>query len=323
VTGRIIAADRWRVIIRVTEAATGLQIWGDCCDGHRSDPLVLQDRVIACVMRSVPPRIRGCEIDRVRRMPPQDLDAYGLAMRAFPLVLASEADATQRALGLLQRAMEIDPDYGLAAALASWCHAQLVMHNSTNTPSEERGRALGLAQRAAILDADDPLALTARGAVHTMAGNFGAAEAMLARALARDPNCGWAWARSGWLNSYRGRSELAIGQFRRAIMLDPSAANANNFVGIGSAHFGAGRYGAAARWLRKALVDQPGMLWPNRTLSVSYARLGERNKAVDALEALRRYSPDLTVGRVVAALPFRRDYLACLADGLGSLGLPP
>jgi tetratricopeptide (TPR) repeat protein len=146
---------------------------------------------------------------------------------------------------------------------------------------------------------------------------------LLARALALDPTSAWAWGRSGWLNSYLGNSDVAIEHFGRAISLEPtSPSNANNFVGIGSAHFDMGRYDAAAFWMRKALLEQPGTLWANRTLSVSYARLGERLKALDALEALRRYCPDLTVGQVVAAIPFRPSYLDRLGEGLCALGLP-
>jgi hypothetical protein len=74
--------------------------------------------------------------------------------------------------------------------------------------------------------------------------------------------------------------------------------------------------------MRKALVEQPGTLWANRTLSVSFARLGERIKALDALQGLRRYCPDFTVSQVVAAIPFREDYLDRLGGGLNDLGLP-
>jgi tetratricopeptide (TPR) repeat protein len=156
-----------------------------------------------------------------------------------------------------------------------------------------------------------------------MAGEFDAADALVTRALALDPSCGWAWGRSGWLKSYSGKPQAAIAHFRRALSLDPpSAAKANSFIGIGSAHFDAGRYDAATTWMRRALLEQPNALWANRTLSVSYLRLGERRKALQSLEALRRYSPDLTVGRVVTAIPFRPGYLHRLAEGLNALGLP-
>lgn len=324
-TGRIIRdGARLRFVVRVVDAVTARHIWGDSYDGERGDLFELQDRVIQGVVRAIPPRVRGCEIERAQRADPRDLDAHGLAMRAFPLVLASQPEAARRALELLYRAIEIDPDDALAAALAAWCHGQLVMYNGTPAPAEDRSCALRLARRAAIFDSGDPLALTARGAVHMMAGELDAADALLARALALDPASGWAWGRSGWLNSYRGRPQLAIAHFRRAIALDPpSSANANSFVGIGSAHFHARRYDAAASWMRKALRAQPSALGANRTLSASYARLGERLEGLRTLEALRRYCPDLTVGQVVAALPFRQDYLDRLGEGLSALGLPP
>ena len=177
---------------------------------------------------------------------------------------------------------------------------------------------------AAILDDGDPLVLTARCAVHTMAREFDVAEALVTRALALDPTSGWAWGRSGWLHSYRGNSETAIEHFGRALSLDPNiVSRANNLVGIGSAHFNAGRYDTAAYWLRSATLEQPGTGWANRSLSVSYARLGHRLKALESLETLRRFCPDLTVGRVVAAVPFGPDFLERLGEGLSELGLPP
>lgn len=324
-TGRIARAGaRLRFIVRVAESSTGHHVWGDSFEGEYDQPLDVQDRVVASVVRAILPSIRGAEIDRARRTPPQNLDAYGLAVRALPFVFASQPEASRRALELLHRAIEMDPDYGLATALAAWGHAQLVMYNGAPAPAEERTRALQLVQRAAILDDGDPLVLAAQCAVYTMAGEFDAAETLVARALALDPSFGWAWGRSGWLHSYRGNSETAIEHFGRALALDPNpASRANSFIGIGSAHFNAGRYEAAVSWLRSALLEQPGASWANRSLSVSYARMGDQLKALDSLDALRRACPDLTVSQVVAAVPFRPDFLDRLGGGLSGLGLPP
>jgi tetratricopeptide (TPR) repeat protein len=156
-----------------------------------------------------------------------------------------------------------------------------------------------------------------------MTSEFDLAETLVARALAIDPTSGWAWGRSAWLNSYRGHSDTAIAQFRRALLTDPKPARANDFVGIGTAHFNLGRYEASASWLRRAQREQPGTVWANRSLSVSYLRSGERLKAKESLEALRRSSPDLTVGQVLGAVPFRPDFLERLGNGLSDLGLPP
>jgi adenylate cyclase len=316
--------ERVRIIMRLLETATRAHIWGDSYDGEASDLLGLQNRVTEGVVKAILPNIRGAEIDRARRKRPQDLDAYDLTMRAFSFVFASNPNATRQALDLLHRAIEVDPDYALATALAAWGHAQLAVHNATPSPGEEKKRALQLAERAGILDLDDPQVLTARCAVHTVAGQFDVAGTLIGRALAVDPLSGWAWERSGWLKTFSGQPEAGLSHLGRAMHLDPSCpSNANRFVGFGCANFDAGRYEDAAFWLRRALQEQPSTVWANRSLCVSYARLGERLAALDSLDALRRYCPDLTIGQVLASLPFTPDFMGRIAEGLDDLGLPP
>jgi adenylate cyclase len=318
-----IAGPRIRLLVRVAETATGAHVWGDCCDSDGADLFALQDRLIAGIVSAIVPNIRNSEIVRAQCASPRDLDARGLTMRALPLVFASRPTAAMRALELLQRASEIDPDYGLAAGLAAWCHGQFVMYNGSAAPPEDKACARRLAHRAAMLDADDPLVLTACCAVHTMMGEFEAADALLGRALQLEPSCAWAWGRSGWLNAYLGQADTAIAHFQRAIRLEPSSpSNANNLVGIAAAHFGAGRYEEAVVWTSKALREQPQLQWANRTLAASYARLGERTEALRCLDKLRRYSPDLTVGQVMDAVPFRQHHLDRLGEALHDLGLP-
>ena len=323
--GRITeSGDHVRIVIGLVEAATEQHIWGDSYDGANSELFALQDRVTEGVVRAVLPNIRNSEIARAQRRRPEELNAYELTMRALPFVLASNPEAATRALDLLERAMELDPDYGLATAMAAWSHAQRVLHNGAPDPTVEKARALLLAERAGILDPDDSMVLTARSGVHTMAGEFEAATALIARALALDPTCGWAWERSAWLKTFSCQPDVAIEHFGRAMQLDPcSASNGNRFVGVGSAHFDVGRYKAGAFWMRKAVLEYPGTAWVNRTLAVSYARLGERLAALDSLTALRRFNPHVTIGQIVSAIPFRRDFLDRVADGLDDLGLPP
>jgi TolB-like protein/AraC-like DNA-binding protein len=318
------AGDGVRVIVRLVDAATEHQLWGDSYDGDVVDPFGLQDRVTEGVVRAIVPNIRGAEIERARRKQPGDLDAHDLAMCALPFAFAANPDATRQGLDLLHRAMEIDPDYALPVALAAWCHAQLITHNGTQSPAEEKARALRLIERAAVLGTDDPLVATAQCAVYTMVGEHDIAAILLDRALALDPTSAWAWERSGWLKAYIGEADTAIRHFHRAIQLDAThSPNANRFVGIGCAHFDAGRYEAGAFWMRRATLEQPGTVWVNRTLAVSYARMGEDIAARDSLEALRRYRPDLTIAQIVGALPFRRGFMDRVAEGLHDLGLPP
>jgi adenylate cyclase len=275
-------------------------------------------------MRAVAPSIRGAEIQRARNKRPENLDTYDLTMRAFALASAASPSGARQGLELLDRAMELDPDYALPVAIAAWCHGQLVTYSGTITAAEEKARALALAERARVLDADDdPLVITARCAVHTMFNDFETGTFLLERALALDPTSSWAWERSGWLNMFSGRSAVAARHFKRAISLAPAPEqNALRYIGIGSACFDRGKYEEAAHWKRKAMLEEPGTAWVNRTLAVTYARLGDRSAAQKSLDAFRRCCPDITIRQIINAAPFRPDFWERIAEGLEDLGLP-
>jgi adenylate cyclase len=317
-------AMRLRVILRLVESVTGRHVWGDSFEGDQDQVFELQDRISEKIADVIPQGLRASEIAHARRARLLDLDAQGLTMRALPLVFASQPEATRRALELLHRAIEIDPDCALATALAAWCHSQLVMYNGTESPDEEKSQALRLVQRAAVFDDDDPLVLASRSAVHTMAGQFDLAESLVLRALALEPSFEWAWGRSGWLHAYKGEADRAIRHFQRALSLNKEkVSRANYFAGLGAAFFNAGRYDSAAFWLQRALYERPDMWWANRSLSVSHLRMGNRLKALESLDRLRRFCPDITVGQVVESVPFGSDFLERLGNGLSDLGLPP
>lgn len=313
-----------RIALQLVEVATGNLVWGETVSRRASRLVPLGAQAIERLCQAVVNRILRAEIDRAVRLPRRDLGTYGLGMRALDLTFRSRPDATRRALDLLHPAIERDPDNALTTALAAWAHAQLVMYSDSASPAQDRASAMAFNRRAALLDEHEPLVLTARSAVHTMAGEFDDAEALITRALKMNPVSGWAWGRSAWLRAYAGDYRRAIAHFERALRMPaPHGVRANALVGLGTAHFGQGDYTAAARWLQMALRENPGMWWANRSLSVSLARIGERKRACKALAKLRLHRPGLTVEAVVASVPFDERFLNRLGEGLDELGMPP
>src|SRR6201746_1230019 len=137
-------------------------------------------------------------------------------MRAMPHVWVLEKEESAKALELLEKALEIDPQYPLALSLAGWCHAQRSVYNWADDMSEAQATARSLAERAASMSGDDPVILAVLGAVHTFVRNLGTARVLLERAVALDPNAAWAWSRLGWIENYSDRPEKAIAHFERA-----------------------------------------------------------------------------------------------------------
>jgi hypothetical protein len=76
----------------------------------------LQDKITASVVGAIEPTLRKVEIERARRRPVENLDAYDLYLRALPHVYAFRPDENLAGLELLRKAIDLDPAYAPALA---------------------------------------------------------------------------------------------------------------------------------------------------------------------------------------------------------------
>jgi TolB-like protein/cytochrome c-type biogenesis protein CcmH/NrfG len=278
-------AERVRITAQLVEAETANHIWSTKVDGAASELFDLQDRIAAEVASAIQPSIRRAEIARARSKRPETLAAYDLVMRAFPHLWAHRPSDNAEAISLIERALQLEPDYGLAAALAAWAHGQQVAYNWTSDFDSERKAAAKLIEQATQTVHDNPTALTAlASAMMQTGGDVAQAAAFTDQALALDPNHAWAWMRRGFGQVYLGNPEEGLVAFERAARLsplDPFAFNVH--LGMGLAHFAAGRTQEAIALVRRALSERPGLLWPYRDLAVYHAHHGDLAAASEAL----------------------------------------
>ena len=90
-------------------------------DGSLEDVFDLQDKVASSVAGVIEPALQAAEIRRSAERPRSELTAYDLYLRALSLYETGRA-GVERALELLRQAIERDPGYGPALALAAHCH---------------------------------------------------------------------------------------------------------------------------------------------------------------------------------------------------------
>jgi adenylate cyclase len=317
------AAHRVRITVQLIDATNGAHVWADRIDGSLEDIFELQDRVTERVAGALQPSIRSAEVERARRKPPQDLNAYDLTMRAMPQVWALEKEASARALELLEQALAIDPSYPLALSLAGWCYGQRMVYNWTEDIEDARRRALQTAEKAVELGGDDPLILAVLGAVYTFVHDLGRARILLERAVTLDTNLAWAWSRLGWLDVYDDRPEQAIESFERALRLSPlDPMNFNNYAGLGAAHQNAGRYDEAMAFFRRALAERPNIPWVRRATVCTLVGMGRLEDAKAELKLLLDAYPGLTIRQYRAAVPYSPATLDSHCARLREAGLP-
>jgi adenylate cyclase len=88
------------------------------------------------------------------RRRPENLSAYDFYLRALPQISTPEGVA--EAIKLAHRALELDPRFGAAAALAGIGHMLNVLWDYAIDPQFERKEAVRLSRLALSLDHDDP-----------------------------------------------------------------------------------------------------------------------------------------------------------------------
>jgi AraC-like DNA-binding protein/tetratricopeptide (TPR) repeat protein len=312
-----------RLTLRLIEAATGHHLSAYRSDGALDDGSSSREHLATRIAAALQPFVRLAEIEHARRKPDADLSPHDLALRAMPHVLALDADGNARALDLLERAMDRDPDHALATALAAWAYGQRVVYHFAPMPTEDRARSAELARKAQAL-AGDATALAVLGNALTFLHDLDAADLVIRKALSVDGGSAWAWSRSGWIDVYKGDAESAIERLKIALDLAPNDSLAfNSMVGIGCAHFGAGRYAEAAHWQQRALIEHPSATWIHRTMCPAYVLVGAESEARRSVTALRQHYPELTVSEVQQGLPpLPRAYCDLVFDALHTVGLP-
>jgi len=118
------AGGRVRITAQLIDALIGAHLWADRFEGSLDEVFELQDRVAISVAGVIEPTLRQAEIERARHKRPDSLDAYDLYLRALPFAYTSMPEDADRALGFLEQAIKLEPDFAVAHAIIAWCQEQ-------------------------------------------------------------------------------------------------------------------------------------------------------------------------------------------------------
>jgi TolB-like protein/Flp pilus assembly protein TadD len=319
------SANKIRVTGQLIDAATGAHLWADRFDGTLQDIFDLQDEVTSKVVGALAPKVEQAEIERAKRKPTDNLDAYDYYLRGLSFVTQTTREANSEALQLFRKAIELDRDFAAAQGMAAWCYMVRKVNGWMADAEGEVNEATQLARRATLLGRDDAVALCWGGfALAYVAGDLENGAAFVNQALALNPNLATAWGFSGWLKIILGQPDAAIECLENAKRLNPLARTLFNIQsGLAWAHFFAGRYDEACSWVQGALRDQPNYLGTVRIAAASFALAGRLEDARFWVARLRELDPALRISNLRTRLPpLRLEDLERYEEGLRQAGLP-
>jgi TolB-like protein len=319
------AASRVRITGQLIDATTGGHLWADRFEGTLGDIFDLQDQLTEKVVGAIAPQLERAEIERAKQKPTKSLDARDYYLRGMANLHRGTRDSTDEALAQFYHALQLDPDFASAYAMAAWCHLWRKANGWMTDRSQEVAEGARLARRAVDLGKDDAVALARSGsALSHFGGDPDSCIALLDRALVLNPNLAAAWFLGGFLKVWHGEPDDAIERFARAMRLSPLDPEMYRMqAGMAVAHLFAGRFDAASSWAEKAFRDLPSFLVVVAIIAASHALAGRADEARRAMDHLRQLDPTLRVSNLADWLPIRRpEDLATFASGLRKAGLP-
>ena len=291
------SGDRIRVSTHLTEAVGGTVVWAESQERRISEVFDLQDEIAGRVLGAIEPGLRRSEIERIRRKRPEDLDAYDLVLRALPYVYKLMPEGCAPAIPLLQKSLELEPDYALAHATLAWCHH--VRFSRGGLATAERHASIRHARAAVALGADDALALAIGAFVLWFdAHEIEAAFDLFDRALSLSPSNVMALATSAVALAWSGRATLAAERALRALQLSPfDALRYLAHQALSGANFQLRNYEHAHVDARRAVESIPGFSVPYAYLCAAQVRLERLDDARDTVRRMLGIDPGFSISR--------------------------
>lgn len=317
--------NRLRITGQLIEAETGAHLWADRYDGDLEDVFELQDKITESVVGAIEPSLRLAEIERSKRKPPRDIDAYDLYLQALPLLFAIRPEPNKQALDLLHRAIELDPDYALALAYLAWGYEERVTRVWGDYGKDDIATAIALARRAISIDRDDVFVLAVAGFVLVMlARDYSQGLETVMRARELNPNIAFVSSLIGAALNICGNPEEGLICIEDAIRVSPGDPGAFIFhAAAAMAHLMCGRPAEAYDQSSKAARIYADWDTTYRIMAPALVQLGRMDEARVAVGRLMELAPGVTVSRLRERWPMRdRQALNLFLDGLRAAGLP-
>ncbi len=286
------AGDRVRVAVKLTDATDGAQVWADRFEDTLEDVFALQDQVALSVAGKIEPAVQAAEIRRASARPTENLGSYELYLRAWALERTFVKANVVEALGLLDRAIALDPDFAPALTLAAICHRAIINFRWSDDPQSHRRRGIELAHRALKNVGDDATVIAQVTSVLAyLERNQAVVLDLLGRAIALNPGSSTVWFYSGVFRLQGGQTELGMEHLETAMRLNPMGPNRANLMGfMGMGRFQQGRFSEAVPLLREQ-VQQTDSPRGYAFLAASLGHLGQVEEAKGALARYRALSP--------------------------------
>ena len=318
------SGNQVRITTQLIDTETAHHLWAERYDRILEDIFAVQDEITREIVGRLGAHIEQDRLKRSARKPPEDIEAYDLYLQGKALIYDISADSVKKALELLERAVELAPDFALAHAELS--HAYIDSYRVGYFGDAGRATFLEKGVRAAEMGVrlapDDAWTNLRLGTARLAESDVAQFELHCEKALALNPNDARILGVVAFYKGYLGHLDRSKELVDRALRHDPFPPPIHYWT-LANYYFLNEDFQEALTAINDGVSRHKEGLISLTFLAMIHAELGDANRMTSAVTKL---GPDFSQSRILdslkKSLPLPREVLSRYSQSLSKAGLP-
>jgi len=314
ITGRIVQRGEQIIIsAELIDARTSRNLWGDQYDRKLSDVLAVQEDITRAISSKLRERLSGETSKQATKGGTNDPEAYQLYLKGRFYWEKRTQESLEKARDYFNQATEKDPNYALAyLGLADYYN--VLPDYAPASVRDTAPKAISATEKALTIDDTLADAHATLASAHQGLWDWSVAEREFRRALELNPNAANAHKLYSLYLTTMGRQEEALAEIKRVVELDPLNLMFNN--NLTQQYQVMGQYDLAVAQAKKGIEMDPNFVPQHFSLAFVYQDIGKYDLWMEELKksaALNHDPEEAAITEEVAKVYARSGFRAANA----------
>jgi TolB-like protein/DNA-binding winged helix-turn-helix (wHTH) protein/cytochrome c-type biogenesis protein CcmH/NrfG len=292
-----------RINVHLNDMDKGTILWAERYDREFTDLFAIQDEVTQKIINSLSLTLTNEEKHRIAKRYTNNMEAYETFLRAQFLLNARTPEDNIRAREMLQKAIELDPNFARAYASMSYSYAIGYLRQWPADTDHPLQKALQLANQALELDNELPEAYWATAFIYFYQTNIEEGNKLLQQALKLNPNYADAYALLAANAISQGNPERTLDYMANAYRLNPSGGYLYDMQ-LARAYYFLDNYDLALEYITSAIERNPAFIDLKMYMAAIYIQLKRYDEAGWMIIEAKQSSPDFDPRAWAMAYPY-------------------
>ena len=312
---------RFRIIVQLIDAQSGIHKWSDTYDRKPEDLLELQDEIAFEVLKAIQGKVKGQGNIKKLYKSTNDFQEYKKRLRVEGYLYQKTPESLNLALIEANELIEMNPKNPNAYALLASSYIYKITNNQCESPILCLGKATEAIRIALSLDETNDAVYRSAGTLFMFRKDHKKAIDSLKKAISLNPNNADGYLFLGAILIYSDELEKAVENINKAFRLNPLPPARYHFW-LGFAYQNSRQFDKAIEAYSKSIELDPDYWLPRIGIVVVYGHIGDKKKAQDAILEVLRIRPDFIASQFLKTQPYinetTRDFIG---EGLSKAGL--